>query len=313
MKNIESVKFSILIPAFKSAFFEETIESIIRQTYSNLEIIIVDDNSPEDLKSIVTLFDDKRIHYYRNEKNFGAKDVVLNWNKCLGYASGDYVLCMGDDDKLSVDCLNLYYQKIKEYPCVDVFHIQTLLIDEDSRICGIQESRPENESVYSVAYNKFIGRLQYVGDWLFKLDTLKSNGGFFNLPFAWYSDDITPLIIGRENGIVNINEFGFLYRVNRLTISSNVNNIDGKSQAAMEAFKWYNDFFSEHANNNRDRIFCNRALAVLPIVKRMAMESFLTDIMKVNVIKGFCFYCKNSARLDYTLKSLFKSVLKSFF
>ena len=63
--------FSILIPAYKSKYLKECIHSILAQTYSNYEIIIVDDASPEDLKTIVNGFVDGRVHYYRNEKNYG--------------------------------------------------------------------------------------------------------------------------------------------------------------------------------------------------------------------------------------------------
>ena len=102
------VKFSILIPAYKKAFLKDAINSCLSQTVKNLEVIIVDDCSPEDLGTIVAGFDDERIHYYRNESNIGALNVVDNWNKCLSLCTGDYVICMGDDDMLLPDCLEEY-------------------------------------------------------------------------------------------------------------------------------------------------------------------------------------------------------------
>ena len=72
--------FTIAIPAYKSKFLGEAIESCLSQTYSNFEVVIVDDASPEDLKSVVDRFHDDRIRFYRNEKNCGAVDVVDNWN-----------------------------------------------------------------------------------------------------------------------------------------------------------------------------------------------------------------------------------------
>ena len=58
--------FSIAIPAYKKAYLYEAVESCLAQSYNNLEIIIVDDASPEDLATVVTRFSDHRIRYYRN-------------------------------------------------------------------------------------------------------------------------------------------------------------------------------------------------------------------------------------------------------
>ena len=98
--------FSITIPAYKTRFLDEAIHSVIAQTYQDWQLVIVDDCSPEDLKSIVEPYlADSRVEYYRNEKNCGAVDVVDNWNICLSHCTGDYVICMGDDDRLLPCCL----------------------------------------------------------------------------------------------------------------------------------------------------------------------------------------------------------------
>ena len=77
------MKFSITIPAYKAAFLPEAIESCLAQTYSDFELIVVDDASPEDIAGIVHRYEDRRIKYYRNEHNYGAINVVENWNRCL--------------------------------------------------------------------------------------------------------------------------------------------------------------------------------------------------------------------------------------
>ena len=86
------MKFSIIIPAYKDLFFKECIDSIFAQTYSNFELIIANDCSPYDIKNIVKQYSDSRIKYYKNEKKYGAVDLVKNWNHCLGHATGDYVI-----------------------------------------------------------------------------------------------------------------------------------------------------------------------------------------------------------------------------
>lgn len=76
---------SVTIPAYKRVYLKECIDSVLAQTYTNFEVIIVDDASPQQLHEIVEQYNDPRIRYYKNEIGYGARNVVGNWNKCLEY------------------------------------------------------------------------------------------------------------------------------------------------------------------------------------------------------------------------------------
>ena len=185
------MKFSIAIPAFKVKYLKECIDSILAQTYKDFELIIVNDASPEDIDSVVRPYLSK-IQYYKNEKNFGSINVVDNWNKCLSFASGEYFLLMGDDDKLCTNCLEEYVKLINSYPQCKVYHTRSWQINPQSEIIGITEPRPIWESVYDNIYERIkLHRAQYISDYLYETQHLKSNGGFYKLPMAWGSDDIS--------------------------------------------------------------------------------------------------------------------------
>ena len=83
------MRFSVTIPAYKGKYLRECIDSVLAQTFTDFELVIVNDASPEDLGAIVNSYHDERVRYYVNETNCGAVDVVDNWNKCLEYATGD--------------------------------------------------------------------------------------------------------------------------------------------------------------------------------------------------------------------------------
>lgn len=241
---MEKYKFSILIPAYKKRYLKEAIESCLNQTYSNFEIIIINDASPENLDEVVADFSDNRIKYYRNEINCGAIDVVDNWNKCLGYSTGDYVLCMGDDDRLLPDCLKEYLGLICKYPGLGLYHGWTELIDQNSDFYDIQPPRPEYEDVFSLIWNRWNNReLQFIGDFLFDADLLKKNNGFYYLPLAWGSDDISAVIAACKSGVANTQKIVFQYRVNPYTIT-NSGNYDVKVDAILREREWYIRFLS---------------------------------------------------------------------
>ncbi len=92
------VKVSIITPAYNSSkFIGETIKSVINQSYSNWEMIIVDDCSNDDTYQIVNGYiqDDSRIKYFKNQKNIG---VAATRNVALSHATGEYIAFLDSDD-----------------------------------------------------------------------------------------------------------------------------------------------------------------------------------------------------------------------
>ena len=241
--------FTIAIPAYKKAFLYEAIESCMLQTYNNFEIVIVNDASPEDLAEIVGKFVDPRIRYYRNEKNYGAINVVDNWNICLSYANGDYIICMGDDDKLLPNCLEEYAKLIKKYPGLGVYHAWTEIIDAESNFCALQPQRPEYESAMALAWNRWNGRnKQFIGDFCYDVKQLRQAGGFYKVPLAWGSDDISAVRAAEGKGIANTQVICFQYRENSQTITKNGNNVI-KVQASLQEKEWFSKFLLEQRKN----------------------------------------------------------------
>src|SRR5690606_19335097 len=123
-------EFSICIPAYKSRFLRECIQSILRQTTIGFELIILNDCSPEPVKELVHEFHDSRIRYYENEENAGALRLTDNWNRCLQLATGKYVIIMGDDDRLQPDYLEEFGRLIGRHPGLDVYHCRSTIIND---------------------------------------------------------------------------------------------------------------------------------------------------------------------------------------
>ena len=72
-----SVSFSFIMPAYKAKYLHMAIESILKQSYKDFELIIVNDASPENLKDIVDYYDDDRIIYKENDKNDRTRPLTL--------------------------------------------------------------------------------------------------------------------------------------------------------------------------------------------------------------------------------------------
>lgn len=272
------MKFSITIPAYKGNYLHEAIASVLAQTIDNWELVVVDDCSPEDLASIVASFDDARIRYFRNERNFGAEHVVGNWNKCLEYAQGDFIICMGDDDRLLPNCLEDLDALTERYPNLDIFYSRTQLIDEHSDVLETFPSRPQRESVYEMIWRRWNGGSMFIGDYCYRVSALRARGGFYDLPFAWGSDAISAYEAARAGGIANTSEPGFQYRCNRLSISSHSDNIDGKVKAILQERKWFYDFFQEEPNQAHDKEIVSEL--------RLMFHSHFVHMLSADIIYG---------------------------
>ena len=245
--------FSILLPTYKSRFLKESIDSVLSQTYDNWELIIVNDASPEDIDGIVEIYHDPRIRYYKNAQNFGAKRLVEQWNYCLSLAKGEYVLCIGDDDRLMPNCLSTYAQVIQKYPDVSVVHGQTDIIDGEGKFVQHTAPRPLWESAMSLLYNRTntIYDHQFIGDFCYKKKDLLDKGGYFYIPYAWGSDDISALMAAEKNGIANTQDVVFLYRDNNASISRTPHTL-GKIKAIIREALWKRKFLSKPHTDQDD-------------------------------------------------------------
>lgn len=307
-----NILISILIPAYKAKYLEEAIISVLKQSYKNFELIIVNDASPENLESIVSKFDDLRIKYYTNEKNCGAINVVDNWNICLSKATGEYVMCMGDDDVLSENCLDEYIKLITKYPNLNVYHARTEIINENSQFVRLTEARPEFESVYSLIWHRWRGRSQYIGDFLYRTKNLKLKGGFYKLPLAWGSDDITAYINACDKGIANTQNPIFKYRISSRTIT-NSGSIIYKLKAIEEEKIFIEEFIKNlHPSDNLDFIYKKILINDIPRVFKKKQIDSISEFLTDKTCFKFFNLLVSVHRINISYSILFISLLKSF-
>lgn len=112
-------KVSVLIPTYNYAFcLDETLQSVLSQTFQDFELIIIDDGSKDNTDEVMQKYlSDPRISYYKNEVNLG---LVGNWNKCLSYAKGEYIKFLCADDKFRSDLLEKFVDVMEKYPNVSL-------------------------------------------------------------------------------------------------------------------------------------------------------------------------------------------------
>ena len=113
---MNSPKVSVLMTAFnREDYIKDAIESVLASSYSNLELIIVDDGSTDATVSIIDKYTsaDSRVKLYINEKNLGD---YPNRNRAASYATGKYLKYIDSDDYIYPWGLELLIKMMEENP-----------------------------------------------------------------------------------------------------------------------------------------------------------------------------------------------------
>lgn len=128
---------SVIMPTYNCGrFIAESIRSVLAQTYTNWELIIVDDCSTDNTKEIVRGFDDARIRFLQNEQNEGA---AVTRNKALRAAKGQYIAFLDSDDLWAPDKLARQIAFMEQHGYAFTYH-EYIEIDEASEPLGIYVS-----------------------------------------------------------------------------------------------------------------------------------------------------------------------------
>ena len=131
---------SIIMPSWNTGqFIAESIQSVLNQTYSDWELLIVDDCSNDNTDDIVLSFKDQRIKYLKNEKNCGA---ALARNRAIKEAKGEWIAFLDSDDLWVSEKLEKQIEFMKKNGYVFSYH-EYVKIDEESKSLNICVSGPK--------------------------------------------------------------------------------------------------------------------------------------------------------------------------
>jgi glycosyltransferase involved in cell wall biosynthesis len=134
MNNKPKPLVSIGLPVFNGQnFLEEAIESVLSQTYSNLELIISDNGSTDNTQKICYNYvkQDKRVQYYRLSKNYGA---AKNYNRTFKFSNGKYFKWLAHDDLLTNTNISRSVKIMEKYPDITLCGCQKIIIDAEGNL-----------------------------------------------------------------------------------------------------------------------------------------------------------------------------------
>lgn len=222
---------SVLMTAYnREKLITEAIESVLACSYSNFELIIVDDQSTDNTLGVIKQYalKDTRIRYYQNEKNLGD---YPNRNRAASYATADYIAYLDSDDKMLPGGLAMCIDAMQKFPQSGIG--MYWLYSKEAPFCFAGND--------AIKQHFFKQQLLIIGPGgtLLKRSFFEKMGGYpekygpandmyFNLKAACYSDVVLfpfEFIFYRQHEAQeNKNQFGYLYN-NYLYLSDALNEL----------------------------------------------------------------------------------------
>lgn len=186
-KEIPVLKFSICMPVYNGAkVLAPTIRSILSQSFTNFELIIVDDVSNDNTVEVAKSFKDPRIKIFRNQKNLGYPG---NIECCRKKAKGDVLYLMGQDDILGKGALMDTYQAFLISDDIGAVTRPYYWFDQDigTPVRAKDQLNPNTDEVVTI--NDDWGKIHEMFKTLDQLSGLAYRRKYINRPFQ---EDIFP-------------------------------------------------------------------------------------------------------------------------
>lgn len=181
---------SVILPAYNvEDYIIEAVQSIINQTYENLEIIIIDDCSIDNTYAILQDLakTDRRIRLYHNERNL---KLVGTLNKALTMVTGDYIVRMDGDDVSRSDRIEKLYGFLQDNPTVSLVGSQVRIIDENANVTKSPDLPLTAKKIKKVA--RYVSPVLHI--WMCKTELYQQVGDYRNILGAEDYDFILRLL-----------------------------------------------------------------------------------------------------------------------
>ncbi|MEG2275980.1 MAG: glycosyltransferase family 2 protein [Clostridia bacterium] len=223
------MKVTVIMPTYNDEkSINETLDSLIVQTYANWELLIVDDGSTDNTKELITQYkkdkDPKNKIKYVYQEN---QDQLNAINNVLKYVTGDYIYILHSDDLIeSEDTLEKCITYMLNNKKLDAIIGDLTIINEKSEITGVQKVRSYKKKKSILALQTlWLGRNLYV-DVAFhtKESYIKNVANTYlkwNTPF-WIKTNRNSL------DILNVEKVPFSFYKYRIHSGNYINNFNGK-------------------------------------------------------------------------------------
>jgi len=259
---------SVIIPAYNcEKFIRQSLDSIINQTYQNLEIIVSDDASKDKTRKIIDGYEDPRIKRFHNDYNLG---YLKTWNKLMEEATGEYITFQDADDVSELNRIELLLETILDNPDISVVGSNYHRINSKNQITYSSNLSLDHEDIVVKIPDEF----DVLGSGLMIERVVYSSVGGYNEFFnrIGAEDYYWLLLITKKFRVRNVPNHLYHYRENNNSVSGKLSSDFRK----MISFEYVKYFSAELKNEGIDSLSKNDLIKINTI-KEILEKPFLED------------------------------------
>ena len=197
---------SILMPVYKTApYLREAIDSILSQSFTDYELIVLNDCSPDNADEILDTYSDPRIVRYRGEKNVGLSNVL---NVGIGMAWGKYIARMDSDDVSYPDRLRIQVEYLESHPDIDLVSVGMQLFGAKDDV-WVREPNPEKVKINALFHSPILHASS-----MWRRERFEENGLRFRQEMVPSEDyDLWTRALVKGLKLVNLRQVLYKYRI----------------------------------------------------------------------------------------------------
>jgi len=303
------VLVSIIMPVYKSEeFIRNSVLSIMNQTYSDIELICINDGTPDNAFEICKELSAEysNIKLYENEKNMGQE---FTRNRGMEKAEGKYMLFFDSDDILAPETIeNLVTVAENENENIVLFSYSRIINGKDNPVLlnGVPEGKLTTEQFVDMIFTKLeIGDLSCIGTKMYRTEFVRANDIWFDKKYKYNEDGAFFLhaLLATENiYVINQPYYKYIIRTSDSTMSSYRPKMFTSVVNTRELIKKLFQIYGEWNDENRKVAYYQELLALM-------LNSLINEVKFGNskTFREACEAVRDYPEFDEMLSCLYKS------
>lgn len=217
------------MPVYNTALYlREAMDSMLSQTFTDFELIVLNDCSPDNAEEILDTYDDPRIVRYKGEMNVGLSNVL---NIGIEMARGKYIARMDSDDISLPNRLQVQVDFLEAHPEIDLVSVGMQLFGDKEEI-WVREQDFEELKICALFYSPVLHASS-----MWRRDAFEKQGLRFRQEMVPSEDyDLWTRALVKGLKLVNLPEVLYQYRIHGTQATSQTDAVDSKSHEVQVAY-----------------------------------------------------------------------------